>query len=105
MPPDPPLLLAAIYDISATELTLTYDRPLQAGPLGLNNIEVRVANNRRQNTAPGVIAGTTVTVIMDNLMLDLGPDIVDYFATPPQIATPTGGLAAAFLNFPLPTVP
>lgn len=38
---------------------------------------------------------------MANPAGDMGPDIADYHATPPDIVSARGGVAPAFANFPL----
>lgn len=74
---------------------------LRTAALTIGNVSIRTTNVRRNHSAPGVIAGHTVTATMDAGFAQLGPDVADYFATPPDIVSARGGVALAFLNFPL----
>ncbi len=84
------------------ELVVTFDRPLTAGPSAAANWEVTdFAGSTFGGSAPGVIAGSTVTVPMVAMILKVGPiGTSDYLATPPDVLGLTGVPAAAYQDFP-----
>lgn len=101
LPHSPPLLLAAHFDKVPPVLTLTYDRLLRTGTVGVGNLLCRNTNNRYHQSAPAAVSGTTVTAPMVLVFPQVGLNTADYLATPPDIYSVRGGAALPFLDFPL----
>lgn len=92
--------MSAALDTGSELFSITFDRPLAAGPLAAANYFMRAGN---------VIWGALTAGASDNQVtgsaepggIDVGADIISYTPPPFDVTTPLGLPAAAFADFPL----
>jgi len=100
----------AIHSQSGNSVVVTFDRALTPGfsaagnwtavgnpPVGFRDVTFAV---------PLVVAGNTVTAAINVGLIPVpGPARISYAAAPPDILGIAGAPAAAFVDFPMATVP
>lgn len=102
MPPSAPRLpIAADFTVGTLTLVVTFDGPLIPGLTAVPNWFVRQGGATKVVIAPGVVAGSTVTVQTALGGFNPGPDVCSYFAAPPDLVGTNGVPIAPFISFPL----
>lgn len=101
LPLSPPELLTAVWNPPTSTVTLTYDRLLRPGTVAPGQINMRITNVTRESVVPSTIVDNTVVAPMGAPFGDLGPDVMNYLATPPEIFSRRGVAAPAEVDFPL----
>lgn len=79
---------------------MQFDQPLFDQPLDPANWTGRI-DNTLFTVAPLAVAGDTVVLLPVPEEGDPGPNVVNYFASPPDVQGATHVSAAAFTNFPI----
>ena len=105
-PSQAPVLLSAQYNSNNYELSLTFDRTIDAVELAGNDIVVLVDGVEQVFSTPASIPGgsATVTVVMEEAELP-GGVVTATWITPPTPFFHSGqGPAAAFTAFPVTVV-
>lgn len=80
---------------------MTFDRPLQPGPVAHANWNARHTNERYAGAAVATVAGANVTVPMAVQFANFGADVVTYNAAPADVISTHGVPAAGFVDFPI----
>ncbi len=96
----PPLPIAATLSIATGAWTVTFNQPLQPGPLAAGNWSFIASAFTRVAVAP-IAAGSAVTGGSTAVLPSPDPDAVDYDAVPADVLGLLGLPAAAFTDFPL----
>ena len=99
--PTAPVPIAATWADHTNALVVTYDQALQPGSTDPTNWIALHAGNAWQGSAPGVIAGSTVTVPMGAVAPVIGENC-SYLKMVPDVVGLVGGLpAASFAGLPI----
>lgn len=101
MPPSPPVPIAAVWLTGPDRVEVTFDRPLQPGAVAFANWRTRRVNFRYLGVPPAAVVGSVLTCSQISNIPSIGPQSVDYLATPPDIISTKGIPAAPFTNFPM----
>lgn len=105
-----PFPVSATFAATGAVCTVTFDQPLTPGSSAVPNWQVKAnlgAGVRRFiPLGPPAIFGSQVQWAGSNVGPSLGPNVVDYSATIPDVTALVGGLpAAAFSAFPVTILP
>lgn len=103
--PPPPIPVSALYDISADQLSVTFDQPLQAVPLDGLNWPFRAATRLRVGITGFAFASTVLFTPTTDLGSTFLPPRVSYNASPPDVVSFIGVPADPFTDFLLTVVP
>lgn len=96
----PPLPLLATLAFATGAWSVTFDKPLQAGPLAAGNWNFRATGfDFPADTA--IAAGDVVSGASSQDAIDPGDDVANYAAAPADVLSLTGLPATAFTDFPL----
>ena len=97
---DVPIPLSAVYDAEKSQLTVTFDRPLQSGALEGSNWTWRFAGTL-YDAAGAEADGTMVLLDGSPTGFEPGADVVNYSPPPFDVVSAGGEPAAAFSDFPV----
>lgn len=101
---DVPIPLSALWDSLANLLTVTFNTPLEPGPVDANNWLFTANDDRRRVVSP-VAAGSQINASSVFLLPLVEPDNIDYFPPPFDVRSASDLTpAAGFTDFPLTVV-
>lgn len=97
---EPPVPIAATFEILSGIWTCTFDKPLQPGVLDAGNWSLRESNQARSANA-ATAAGNVVSGTVAFPSADPGPPVINFAPPPADVLSLTGLAAVAFAAFPL----
>lgn len=98
VPPEPPVPVSAILNTVAEELSVTFDKPLQAGAVNGTQFTARGAGIFWDGLA-GNAAGNTVVVGIETSGAEAGTPVCSFSATAGDLIGSNGQPVAAFTDF------
>lgn len=91
-----------MYSEIAPEIEITFDKPLRPGVLNVPNWSGRQADRVWVPETPPTALGSVVSFRTTPGIIQPGPDVVSYAASPPDVVSTPGLVpAAAFTNYPV----